>query len=59
MRLLGVGVSGLDTDHKLEEAKQIGLWDVDWEKERKVQDILAEVQEKFGNNLLSRGMPDD
>jgi DNA polymerase-4 len=59
VRLLGVGVSGLDTDPKLKDAKQIGLWDVDWEKERKVQDILAEVQEKFGNNLLSRGMPDD
>jgi len=51
VRLLGVGVSGLESP-----PVQIGLWDVDWEKEYKIQDILAEVQEKFGGQSLRRGL---
>jgi DNA polymerase-4 len=51
VRLLGVGVSGLSTP-----PVQIGLWDVDWEKEAKIQDILAEVHEKFGDQALRRGI---
>jgi len=54
VRLLGVGVSGLD-----KVPRQMGLWDVNWEKERKIQDILAEFHEKFGANSISRGMPDN
>jgi DNA polymerase-4 len=54
VRLLGVGVSGLDTP-----PRQIGLWDRDWEKERKIQDLLAQVHEKYGEEILSRGMPRD
>jgi len=50
VRLLGVGVSGLDAP-----PRQIGLWDVDWESERKIQDLLAEIQEKYGEEALSRG----
>jgi DNA polymerase-4 len=50
VRLLGVGVSGLDAP-----PKQIGLWDEDWQKEQKIQDILAEVHERFGNDALRRG----
>ena len=52
VRLLGVGVSGLDSP-----PKQIGLWDVDWEKEYKIQDILAEAYEKFGEGVVTRGIP--
>ena len=52
VRLLGVGVSGLDSP-----PKQIGLWDVDWEKEYKIQDILAEAHEKFGEGVVTRGIP--
>jgi len=51
VRLLGVGVSGLKTP-----PVQIGLWDVDWERESKIQDILSEVHEKFGDQALRRGI---
>jgi DNA polymerase-4 len=51
VRLLGVGVSGLDSP-----PKQIGLWDVDWEKEYKIQDLLAEVHDRFGEDALRRGV---
>jgi DNA polymerase-4 len=54
VRLLGVGVSGLDSP-----PRQIGLWDVDWESERKIQDLLAEIQEKYGEDALSRGFHPD
>jgi DNA polymerase-4 len=54
VRLLGVGVSGLDTP-----PRQIGLWDRDWEKEQKIQDLLLQVHEKFGGEILSRGLPKD
>lgn len=50
VRLLGVGVSSLDSP-----PRQIGLWDVDWESERKIQDLLAEIQDKYGEEALSRG----
>ena len=54
VRLLGVGTSGFDSPHR-----QIGLWDVDWESERKIQDLLTEVHQKFGEDLLTRGIPPD
>lgn len=53
VRLLGVGVSGLDSD----KPKQIGLWDVDWVKEHIIQDILAEVHQKHGEDAIMRGIP--
>ena len=59
VRLLGVGVSGLDTGEKLETPKQIGLWDVDWEKEYKMQEAVTKIQKKFGKEKLSRGMKRD
>ncbi len=52
VRLLGVGVSGLDSP-----PRQIGLWDADWEKEQRLRDVLAHVHKKYGNDILSRGMP--
>jgi DNA polymerase-4 len=51
VRLLGVGVSGLDSP-----PRQIGLWDRDWEKERKIQDLLDQVHDRFGEDVLSRGI---
>ena len=54
VRLLGVGTSGFDSPHR-----QIGLWDVDWESERKIQDLFTEVHQKFGEDLLTRGIPPD
>jgi DNA polymerase-4 len=51
VRLLGVGVSGLDSP-----PTQIGLWDIDWEKEYKIQDLLAEVHDRYGQDALRRGV---
>ena len=54
VRLLGVGVSGLDTP-----PKQIGLWDVDWKKEYILQDAVLKIQEKYGKDALTRGVKRD
>ena len=50
LRLIGMGVSGLEKSQQ-----QIGLWDHDWEKERHVEDALAEIQKKFGDSAIKRG----
>lgn len=50
VRLLGVGVSGLEAP-----SKQLGLWDVDWEKEQRIREVMNEIQERFGEKSLSRG----
>ena len=50
VRLIGMGVSGLE-----EAQQQIGLWDQDWEKERHVEDALAEIQARFGDKAIKRG----
>jgi nucleotidyltransferase/DNA polymerase involved in DNA repair len=50
LRLIGMGVSGLE-----KAQQQIGLWDQDWEKERHVEDTLAEIQAKFGDKVIKRG----
>lgn len=51
LRLIGMGVSGLEA-----AKQQIGLWDQDWEKERHVEDALAEIQARFGENVIKRGV---
>lgn len=53
VRLLGVGVSGLENP-----AQQIGLWDMDWEKEHRLQNTITKIRDKFGDDILSRGLPD-
>ena len=50
VRLIGVGVSGLGAP-----ARQLGLWDTNLEKERKLQEILEELQERYGQNIIKRG----
>ena len=57
VRLIGVGVTGLG-----QPIRQLGLWDgseavlrIDSEKERKLQDLLEELQEKYGKNVIRRG----
>ena len=50
VRLIGVGVSGLSAPFR-----QLGLWDVDSEKSRKVQNVLDSLQEKYGKNVVKRG----
>jgi DNA polymerase-4 len=50
VRLLGTGVSGLDIP-----SRQLELWDPEWQKEEKIQDLLAEVKERYGGEYLKRG----
>ncbi|NTU54893.1 MAG: DNA polymerase IV [Anaerolineales bacterium] len=50
VRLIGVGVSGLGLP-----IRQLGLWDMDSEKSRRVQEVLDELQEKYGKDAIKRG----
>jgi DNA polymerase IV len=50
VRLIGVGVSGLRTPER-----QLELWGAKSEKSRRVQEVLDEVQAKFGEGSLRRG----
>jgi len=50
VRLIGVGVSGLG-----QPVRQLGLWDMDSERSRKVQEVLDILQEKFGRDVIRRG----
>jgi DNA polymerase-4 len=50
VRLIGVGITGLG-----QPIRQLGLWDGDMEKERKVQQVMADLQEKYGKNVIKRG----
>ena len=51
VRLVGVGVSKLDTD-----AHQLGLWDTDFKKDHQLEDVLKEIKGKYGENVISRGI---
>jgi DNA polymerase-4 len=50
VRLVGVGVTGLG-----QPVRQLGLWDMESEKERKLQEIVDALQEKYGKNVIKRG----
>ncbi len=50
VRLIGVGVSGLGAP-----IRQLGLWDVDNEKSRKLQEAVDALQEKFGRDVIRKG----
>ena len=50
VRLLGVGVSNLG-----QPIRQLGLWDMDGEKSRKLQKALDILQEKYGRNVIHKG----
>jgi DNA polymerase IV len=50
VRLIGVGVSGLGAP-----IRQLGLWDVDNEKSRKLQDAVDTLQEKYGKDVIHKG----
>jgi len=51
IRLVGVGVHNLDTD-----AHQLGLWDREAIKDIKLQETLKSLKEKYGENVISRGI---
>ena len=50
VRLIGVGVSGLS-----QPPQQLGLWDRDWDKERRIQEAIGKLQDQFGDQVISRG----
>ena len=50
VRLIGVGVSGLGTP-----MRQLELWEAGSEKERKLQEVLDKLQEKYGESAIKRG----
>ncbi|HSG41575.1 MAG TPA: DNA polymerase IV [Anaerolineales bacterium] len=50
VRLIGVGVSGLG-----QPIRQLGLWDLDSEKSRKLQEALDTLQEKYGKDVIHKG----
>ena len=51
VRLIGVGVSGFENP-----PQQIGLWDRDWQKDEKLRQTIADLRERFGEDVLGRGM---
>ena len=50
VRLIGVGVSGIGAP-----IRQLGLWDVDNEKSRKLQEAVDTLQEKYGKDVIHKG----
>jgi DNA polymerase-4 len=50
VRLIGVGISGLG-----KPMRQLELWDTSSEKERKLQEVLDTLQEKYGEKAIKRG----
>ncbi len=50
VRLIGVGVSGFKPP-----LRQLGLWDNDLEKQRKLQLAVDSLREKYGKRIISRG----
>ena len=50
VRLIGVGVTGLG-----QPIRQLGLWDTDSEKERKLQGAVDQLREKYGENIIHHG----
>jgi DNA polymerase-4 len=50
VRLIGVGISGLGAP-----IRQLGLWDVDSEKSRRLQDAVDSLHEKYGKDVIRKG----
>ena len=50
VRLIGVGVSGLGAP-----VRQLSLWDVGTEKSRKLQEVVDQLQEKYGKDVIHKG----
>lgn len=50
VRLIGVGVSGLG-----QPVRQLGLWDMEDEKSRKLQEAVDGLREKYGKKIVHHG----
>lgn len=50
VRLIGVGVSSLG-----QPIRQLGLWDMDVEKSRRLQQAMDTINEKYGRDVIHKG----
>jgi DNA polymerase-4 len=50
VRLIGVGVSGLGAP-----IRQLGLWDMDSERSRRLQQAMDALNEKYGRDVIHKG----
>jgi len=50
VRLIGVGVSGIGAP-----VRQLSLWDAGSEKSRKLQEVVDQLQEKYGKDVIHKG----
>ena len=50
VRLIGVGASGLGAP-----IRQLGLWDMDNEKSRRLQEAVDGLREKYGQDVIHKG----
>ncbi len=50
VRLIGVGISGLG-----QPIRQLGLWDSDHEKTRRLQQAMDALNEKYGRDVIHKG----
>jgi len=50
VRLIGVGISGIGAP-----ARQLSLWDAGSEKSRKLQEVVDQLQEKYGKDVIRKG----
>ncbi|MBI5825347.1 MAG: DNA polymerase IV [Chloroflexi bacterium] len=50
VRLIGVGVSGIGPP-----VRQLSLWDAGSEKSRKLQEVVDQLQEKYGKDVIHKG----
>jgi DNA polymerase-4 len=50
VRLIGVGVSGIGAP-----VRQLRLWDTGNEKSRKLQEVVDQLQEKYGRDVIHKG----
>ena len=50
VRLIGVGVSGIGAP-----VRQLSLWDAGSEKSRKLQEVVDQLQEKYGRDVIHKG----
>jgi DNA polymerase-4 len=50
VRLIGVGVSGLGAP-----IRQLGLWDMDVERSRRLQQAMDTLNEKYGRDVIRKG----
>jgi hypothetical protein len=50
VRMLGVGVSGFS-----QEPQQLSLWDVDVARKQRLEEVMREIRNRYGEEILFRG----